>query len=210
LLALRLRDGKVRWRVDYQKDLLAPNPTWGFCSSPLLHDGKVIWRIPIENPSGHVVPVPAVIGDRLLLVDGSTGARLHRFNEKGIPSRKPVARNEEITSDISSPFVRKDLVLIGNGALTCADGESLKTLWTEADEESFQAPILHIVSRDHRTYVFSGDGHALVIEADRRGCKVLAKAKLSDATYARPAMDGDRLYARDESFLYCYTLKSPW
>ena len=273
LLALHLPDGKVRWEADYLTDFLAPKPIWGFCSSPLIHDdrlianpggeagvvaldprdgtelwevetdksnyanfvvtqqgnleqvvgydqkslrgfspvdGKTIWKIPIENPSGYIVPVPTVIEDKLLLIDGNTGARLHRFDENGVLSETPMATNEDIVSDLSSPFVQQDFFLIGNAMLTCADAESLEVLWTEEDEESFQADILHIVSHDRKTLVFSQDGHALVIRASREGCKILGKARLSDPTYVRPAISGSRLFARDESYLYCYELRPPW
>jgi len=273
LLALHVPDGKVRWKADYLNDFLAPNPTWGFCSAPLIHDdklivnpggesgvlaldprdgkelwevttdksnyanfivtqqgnleqiigydqkslrgldpvsGKTIWKLPVENPSRYVVPVPAAIGDKLLLVDGNTGARLHRFDEYGILEKTPVAKNEETYSDLSSPFVQEDIVLFGDAGLICADAESLEILWREEVEEAFLSHILHFMSHNRKTCVFSEDGHAMVIEANRQGCKIVAKAKLSGPTYARPTISGNRLYARDDSFLYCYELKSPW
>jgi len=269
LRALHLPDGKVRWKANYRTDFLAPNPTWGFCISPvllgdhlivaaggesgvlslgpgdgkeiweiktnkanyadpvvtnqggrmqvILYDqktllgldpmaGKVLWKIPVENAAGYIVPTPAVIGDKLLLVDGYKGARLHQFDKNGILSKAPVVINEDVTSDLSSPFVRGDLILIGNGALTCMDARTIETLWATEADESLQADILHIVCHEQKTYVFSRDGHVLLIEANRTGGSILLKAKLSGATYSRPAIVGNRLFARDDSFLYCYKL----
>lgn len=172
-------------------------------------DGKVIWKLPVENPGRYIVPEPTIIGDKLLLVDGYTGARLHEFDDHGVLKVTPVAANDYLVAELSTPFVQGDTFLLGNGYLACADAATLEILWEQEDEESFTAEVLHIVSDYQKTYVFSQDGHGFIIEANREGCKILGKAKLSEATYARPVISGNHLFARDGSFLYCYELRYP-
>jgi len=169
--------------------------------------GTVLWQLRVKNPRGYIVPQPALVNDKLLLIDQYSGARLHAFDDKGAIQQTPVAANRRLRTDLSTPHVVRNIVLVGAGCLTCADAQKLEVLWEQEDEESFAAEILHIVSHDGQTVVFSQDGHGLVIEADREGCTILAKAKLSEATFARPVFGSDCVYARDGKYLYCYGLK---
>lgn len=42
LYCLDLKTGKVQWRQSYVKDYKSEVPTWGFCVSPMIVDGKLI------------------------------------------------------------------------------------------------------------------------------------------------------------------------
>ncbi len=55
VLALNVKTGKVDWKRSYVKDFGGDVPTWGFSSSPLIADGKLI-----INPGGMKASVAAL------------------------------------------------------------------------------------------------------------------------------------------------------
>lgn len=87
--AVNLSDGKIRWKKHFQRDFGGPSKlSWGFCSSPLIVDGRlilqpggpaaslvalnpdtgvVLWKTP-GRPPGHSSFVFAMLGGRKQLI----------------------------------------------------------------------------------------------------------------------------------------------
>jgi outer membrane protein assembly factor BamB len=139
LHAVDLKTGTIRWKKQFQKDFGGPEKlSWGFCSSPLLADGKlivqpggrqaaivaldpatgdVIWKTP-GRPPGHSSPVLAVFGGRQQIIgydDESLGG-WELATGKRLWTLKPPRPGD---FNVPTPIARGDKVIVAtenNGA----------------------------------------------------------------------------------------------
>jgi outer membrane protein assembly factor BamB len=97
LLAFDPLEGNIVWRLHLEYELNGKRPTWGFCASPLLHEGRLI-----VQPGGHATCIAALdprTGDALwisparpaayasptiLLPADTTGARARPSNGESL------------------------------------------------------------------------------------------------------------------------------
>ena len=168
--------------------------------------GKLIWEMEVDNSMGYIVPQPVAVGDRLLVTSESEDTRLYGFGQGGKLIDTPLAESEEIAPEMATPTVAGDVLLGITEGLICLDpANKLKLLWIEEDVDAFYG-LSHIVAGNGRALVFGEDGTMVLVQPERKGCKILTKIKLARQTWTHPALVGGRLYLRDGKALYCYEL----
>ncbi len=118
LRCLELETGKEIWSRDIAKDAGVPVPVWGFASSPLVHDGRVIVSTGVKTEDNK--PVPGAAATSLLAFDAQTG--------------KPAWQAGKRPVNYSSPFVvplagRAQIVMFNSEALTAHDPVTGAVLW---------------------------------------------------------------------------------
>ncbi|HYP14111.1 MAG TPA: PQQ-binding-like beta-propeller repeat protein, partial [Bryobacteraceae bacterium] len=59
------------------------------------------------------------------------------------------------------------------------------------------------VAADGKVFATSQEGHISVLKAGREW-EILARNDMGDETFATPAIDGDKIYVRTKSALYCF------
>lgn len=107
--AVGLSDGKVRWKKHLQKDFGGPdNLSWGFCSSPLIADDRLILNP--GSPAASVVALNVATGDVIWKTPGN-----------------PPGHGSFIIFEIAG---RKQIVGYDNESLGGWDLESGKRQWT--------------------------------------------------------------------------------
>jgi len=272
LHCVTLADGKPVWSRHLAREFGAAVPTWGYCSSPLAVDGKLIvnpgaksaslvaldlasgkevWRCPglpaayasfIAGTFGGVrqivgydekslggwepatgkrlwtlvppvsgdfnVPTPIDAGGKLVLASENNGTRIYDFERSGSIRGKPIATNEDLSPDSSTP------VLVGGRlfgcwySLYCLQADStLKTHWT-GEDDAFGHYASLIASAD-RVLVVSNRGELLLVDATGGEFKILSRHKVlgEDAeVLSHPALVGSRLFLRDTSKVVCLEL----
>lgn len=274
LHCVTLADGKVVWSRHLARDFGAAVPTWGYCSSPLAVDGKLIvnpgaraaslvaldlasgkevWRCPglpaayasfIAGTFGGVrqivgydekslggwepatgrrlwtlvppvsgdfnVPTPIDAGGKLILASENNGTRIYDFDQSGSIRVKPLATNEELSPDSSTP------VLVGGRLFGCwyslhclqADAK-LQTLWT-GEDDAFGHYASLIASTD-RVLLISHRGELLLADASAGEFKIVSRRKVlgeEAEVLSHPALVGSRLFLRDTSQIVCVDLRA--
>ena len=176
--------------------------------------GRRLWRLVPEFEGDFNVPTPVAVQGRLLVTTENNGTRLYRFHDDGIIDPTPVARNEDLAHDTSSPVVLDGLALGVNGRLLGLDLEAgLRTLW-EVDEDAF-ADYCSLVAGNGHVLAVAQSGWAHLVRASRSGGRVVGRVNLfgdDPATdrdvWAHPALAENRLYVRNMLGVSCFLLQA--
>lgn len=220
LVCLSQADGREKWRVDFVKEFGAPQPAFGFVSSPLIlgdaiyvqagggfcklnkQTGEVVWKVLDDGGgmwgSAFSSPYAAVIADQLQILVQT------RTNLAGVdPETGKVLWSVEIPAfrgmNIVTPAVYKDAVLTstygGKTLLTrpVRNGEEWTTenVWTNKLQGYMSTPIIR------------GNHAFLHLKNQRFACVDLDKGEETWITkpyggYWSLVVQGDRLLALDE------------
>ncbi len=218
VVALKPETGEVAWKgkggpPNYSNFIVA---TFGGVKQVVGYDamncngwdaktGERLWDLPVESSGGYIVPTPLAVGDRLLLASSDEDTRLHGFEQGGKIKQEALCWSDEMYPEMSSPVVWGDKLVLGaSEGLVCLDpADKLKLLWYD-DSVSGLLGLVHFITGGDRALAFGDDGTAVLLQPDRKACKILGKEKLTGNTYAHPALAGGRLYCRDAKKLYCY------
>lgn len=175
--------------------------------------GRRLWKLIPDYEGDFNVPTPIVVGDRLLVSTENNGTRLYGFDGAGRILPEPLAVNEDLVPDTSTPVVHDGLVLGSCFRLVCLDlKQGLKTAWEHEED-----PYCDYAS------VIGGNGHFLVttqigtvglVKADRSGFHETSAIRLFDDVadterdvWSHPALVGNRLYVRNLLAVYCFLLE---
>jgi outer membrane protein assembly factor BamB len=174
--------------------------------------GRRLWKLvpPIEGDFN--VPTPVIVGDRLLITTENNGTRLYAFEDGGKIVAEPVAQNDELAPDMSTPVVVGSRVFCVWGELFCLDAaDGLKTRWTGADEAFgiYGA----VIASGQRVLAIGRGGQLVLADANGDRFQMLSKLKVfGDAReefYSHPALVGNRLYIRGTRSIVCLDLAGP-
>jgi outer membrane protein assembly factor BamB len=172
-----------------------------------LATGKRLWSVPMEQGDGFIVPTPVNVGGKLLVTDQKNETQLFTFSKDGAIVTEPAAKSEDLAPEVMTPVAVGDVVLGVSKGLVCLDAaKELATLWTVKNEMAFKKNYCHLIVSQDMGLAFS-EGTALLFSFDRKGAKVLGKAKLCQKAFMHATVAGDRLYVRDSEMVYCYDLK---
>ena len=174
-----------------------------------LATGKRLWQLVPPNDGDFNVPTPIQVADRLLVTTENNGTRLYAFDAQGKILPTPVAQNDDLTPDISTPVVVRDRVFCVCRALYCLDLQrDLKAQWigTDAAFRNYAA----VIGNDDRLLVIGAGGELVLVDARSERFDVVSRCRVWDEgqaeLYAHPALVGRRLYLRGESALACLAL----
>ncbi len=174
--------------------------------------GRRLWTLlpPIEGD--YNVPTPIAVDGKLLVSTENNGTRLYGFDARGHIVPQPLAVNEELVPDTSTPVVLNNLVFGACGQLLCLDlADELKTRW-QSDEEPLTG-YCSLVAGNGRVLITTQDGRLLLIGASGDGYDCLWSADLfpelageDREVWSHPALVGNRLYVRNLLGIYCFVL----
>jgi outer membrane protein assembly factor BamB len=155
------------------------------------------------------VPTPVQIGDRLLVGTENNGTRLYAFGAGGKIRPDPIAVNEDLAPDMSTPVVVRDRLYCVWGELYCVDlGKPLRTRW-KAEDDAF-ATYAAVIGGNDRILVIGAGGELVLVDAASDSFRIVSRLQLFDQQnpdfYSHPAIVGDRLYIRGETSLLCVDL----
>jgi len=222
IAALDINSGQEIWRTSRDEV-----PTW---STPAVHtfegktqiivngykhiggydfdSGKEIWKM----SGGGDIPVPTpVIAHDLIFINSAHGKLSPIYAIK--PSAKgDISLAEDATSNenivwsikkggayMQSPLVYGDYLynLRGNGSLKCFEAKTGKEVYKESLKAPFSASA---VAAGNKIYCSSERGKIFVVKAGK-DFKLLAENDMLDICMATPAISGDTIYFRTQSYL---------
>jgi len=175
--------------------------------------GLRLWTLTPPYEGDFNVATPIVAGDKLLVSTENNGTRLYGFDGAGKIAPQPLAVNEDLLPDTSTPVILDGLVLGSCFRLVCLDLENgLDMLWEHEDD-----PYCDYAS------IIGGNGHFLVttqvgtlslVKANRAGFQCVDTLDLFDDVpqaerdvWSHPALVGNRLYIRNSLAVYCFLLE---
>lgn len=174
-----------------------------------LETGERLWEVIPPWDGDFNVPTPIALGDGTLLVTTeNNGTRLFEFDSDGRIIPEPIAHNEELAPDSSTPVVVGEKVFGVFGEMYCLDlSDSLSTVWMS--EDRVFRDYASLVASDDRVLVTTTDGEIMLFDAAADECKLLGRQQLFDdgsEVHSHPALVGKRLFVRSMTTLVCVEL----
>ena len=172
--------------------------------------GKRLWKVIPEFTGDFNVPTPLAVNGQLLVTTENNGTRLFAFDTNGIIKTKPIAVNEDLNPDMSSPIqIGNHIYCVWNEMFCLNSKQGLKTTWV-AEEAAF-SDYAALITDSRRILVIGKGGRLLLLDAQANQFKVISKLNLfskpsDDNIFSHCALIGSRLYLRGESELICVDL----
>jgi outer membrane protein assembly factor BamB len=197
--------GGVRQLVGYDRTTLGG---WD------IETGTRLWTLKPPFDGDFNVPTPVAARGKLLVATENNFARLYEFDGSGRIKAEPVAVNEQLAPDTSTP------VVVGNRAfcvrldMYCLDvANGLKPIWIGEDKAFCDYSPL--IASDDRVLAVGAGGELILIDAAADEFRIVSRLRLfgDDSEQraeilAHPALVGTRLYFRGEKELVCVDLAS--
>jgi outer membrane protein assembly factor BamB len=222
LTAFDVRTGDVRWSWD------GDGPAYG---SPMVFDlagtrqvvtftqqnfvsvslatGELLWRRPYTTPSTTTSQTPILHGDMVIEAGRANGITAFRVKREGSEFRtENVWHTDEVSLHMTNGVVI-DGVLYGlshldSGTYFGLDLDSGRVLWKS---EPRQAENAAMVRAGSTIFSLEDDAELVILRASRSGFEVSKRYPVADsATWAQPAISGNRIYVKDVSTLILWSI----
>jgi outer membrane protein assembly factor BamB len=169
-------------------------------------DGQLLWEYPLAN-NGTITPV---VNEQTIIISAL---------DAGVAAVKPVKRDgkwiaetvwttKEVSMYLSNPVLIAD-TLFGlshraSGQFFALDASTGKVLWLGAPREAANTAV---VKAADLLFLLNDDGELIVARSSRTKFEPLKRYSVaSSATWAQPAISGNRLFIKDVSSLTLWTV----
>lgn len=174
-----------------------------------IQTGKRLWTLTPPAKGDFNVPTPIQVGDRLLVGTENNGTRLYAFDPLGRIIPQPVAMNDDLAPDMSTPVVVDDRVFCVWEDLFCLDLKAgLRTLWTGKDAAF--GTYAAVIGGRNRVLVIGKRGELILADTRADRFEVVSRLRVFDEGpaefYSHPALVGYRLYIRGATSVVCVNL----
>ena len=202
LRCLDLATGKPIWTRDLLKDTGVEVPMWGFSSSPLVHDGKVIVSAGCKTSEGK--PIADAPATSLLAYDATTGVPVWKAGTRPI--------------NYSSPFLltlagKPQILMFNMEAITAHDPANGAVLWEHPWGKGMPHVARPIAVGGNRVLFSSGYGvgSALLEIAPGKDGRLAAtevwKTIRFQAKFSNPVERGGFVFGVSDGIFACLDLK---
>jgi outer membrane protein assembly factor BamB len=172
-------------------------------------DGRLLWQIPLESPYDQNSVTPIVAGDLVIysaLSNPTTAVRIGRAGATFTPQE--VWKNTDVSMYMSTAVVAGDaLVGLGQrnrGQFFAIDWKTGRTLWTTRGRETDNAALIRVPGF---TLIQTTEGELIVARDSATAYDVVKRYDVAEsATWAHPALAGNRLFVRDAKSLTLWTI----
>ena len=174
-----------------------------------LSDGARLWEYPWQSRSTPSAITPIVYEDTLIVSSQAMGVTALKPARRGDKwAVDLVWESKEVSLFLSNPVVVGD-TLFGlsekaRGQFFALDAHSGKVLWLGQPR---QASNTAIVKAGNLLLLLNDDAELIVARSSRNGFEPLKRYIVADsATWAQPAVSGNRIFVKDVSSLLLWTL----
>jgi outer membrane protein assembly factor BamB len=172
-------------------------------------DGTLLWRRPYATPATTTAQTPVFHKDLVIESGRANGITAFRPTRTGSTWATPNVWHTDEVSVHMSDVVAVDGVIFGlshlnRGQYFALDLDSGKVLWKGEPRRAEHAAI----ARAGRTlFSLEDDGELVVMRASTTGFEPVTRYEVaSSATWAQPAITGNRIFVRDVSTVALWTL----
>jgi outer membrane protein assembly factor BamB len=172
--------------------------------------GELLWRIPFKTPTIVSAQTPMIYGGTVIITGLERGLTAFRISRSGgIWSAEPVWKNDSVWMHLSNGVLLRDTIFglspQEKGRFILMDAKTGRMLWSSKGREAENAAIAR--SGD-LLFALKDDGELLVGRATPdAGFTPFRKYDVAEsATWAQPAISGNRLFVKDVTTLALWTL----
>jgi outer membrane protein assembly factor BamB len=217
LTAFDVRSGAVKWTAGSN----------GFFASPILVtldgtmqvvsvtldyvigvslDGRILWRFPFDAKGGATMPV---LNNDTIIVNSPD--RVIAFRPRlrdGAWIVETMWETKDVSTYLSTPVV-VDGVLYGlstkqRGQFYAVDAKTGQVLWLGTPREADNTAL---VKAGRLLFLLNDDAELIVARSNRKAFDPIVRYMVADsATWAQPAISGDRLFIKDVNTLALWTV----
>jgi len=170
-------------------------------------DGALLWQAPVKTTFGRHAATPVVVGDTVVISShqaGLIGVKVAREGDKLTATR--AWTNKDAATNFASPVAAGGYVyaLGPQKNLICVDPASGKVAWSKGNVSAADAGHAHaaIIAMGQNLLVLTDGGTLLLVAADPKAYREVARAQVSGTTWSNPAYANGNLYLRDLHDLY--------
>ena len=174
------------------------------------HDGVVLWTYPFASPYIHAI-TPIAHEGRIIVSAQNMGIRaLRPYRQRSGWIVETAWRNDDVSTAMANPVVVAD-TLFGlserrRGQFFALDADTGATLWLGPPR---QAENTAIVKTERLLFLLNDDAELIVARPSRAGFEQIVRYAVADsATWAQPAISGNRFFVKDMGRLILWTVTS--
>jgi outer membrane protein assembly factor BamB len=180
-------------------------------------DGTLFWQFALKDKLMESSTTPVRAGHRLLASSITYGSvALELLTADGKPAAKEEWKNTELTSYFTTPVIvgTDDLYMVTGSnplgftktpaTLQAVDLKTGKKRWSKPGVGEYHAALVR--TADDKILMMEEGGTLVLLQADPKAYRELARSKVCGHAWAHPAIAGGRLYVRDEKELVCVQL----
>jgi outer membrane protein assembly factor BamB len=170
-------------------------------------DGHLLWQYPFAGASGATTPV--IHGDTVIVSGLNLGVEAFRPTRRdGGWTTTPVWQTKDVSMYVSNPVVVGDTVFglshRAGGQFFALDVATGQLRWLGLPR---QAANTAIVKAGDLLFLLNDDGELIVAKGNRTRFEPLRRYTVADsATWAQPAISGNRFFVKDVSSLALWTM----
>jgi outer membrane protein assembly factor BamB len=169
-----------------------------------LADGRLLWRYPWSGGQGGITPVI----NRDTVIVSSRGSGVAAFRPTMTEQPEMVWETKEVSMYISNPVVIADTLFglshLARNQYFALDAKTGEVLWLGPPR---QADNTAVVRAGNILFLLNDDSELIVAEASRSSFKPFQSYIVADsATWAQPAISGNRIFVKDISSISLWTL----
>jgi outer membrane protein assembly factor BamB len=174
-----------------------------------LGTGELLWRRPYTTQSTTTSQTPVLYGDTVIEAGRGNGITAFRAEREGDGFRtENVWHTDEVSLHLTNGVVAEGVLYglshLDSGRYFGLDLESGRVLWAS---EPRQAENAAMVRAGSTIFSLEDDAELVILRASRSGFEVRKRYQVADsATWAQPAISGNRIYVKDVSTLTLWTI----
>jgi len=170
-------------------------------------DGRILWRFPFDGKNGSTTPV---LNNDTVIVNSPD--RVIAFRPRlrdGAWIVETMWETKDVSTYLSTPVVL-DGVLYGlstktRGQFYAIDAKTGQVLWLGTPREADNTAV---AKAGQLLFLLNDDAELIVARANRKAFDPIARYVVADsATWAQPAISGDRIFIKDVGSLTLWTVK---
>lgn len=170
-------------------------------------DGRILWQFPFDAKGGATMPV--VNNDTIIV---NSPERVIAFRPRlrdGAWIVETMWETKDVSTYLSTPVV-VDGVLYGlstkqRGQFYAVDAKTGQVLWLGTPREADNTAL---VKAGQLLFLLNDDAELIVARSNRKAFAPIASYMVADsATWAQPAISGDRIFIKDVSTLALWTVR---
>jgi outer membrane protein assembly factor BamB len=173
-------------------------------------DGAVLWQYPWAGQGGGMQAItPIVFGDMIIVSSYHMGVTaLRPVKREGKWAVDVVWHSDDVSLFLSNPVLIGD-TLFGlsekaSGQFFALDARTGKVLWLGKPREATNTAV---VKAGGVLFLLNDDGELIVAKSSRTAFEPIKRYTVADsATWAQPAISGNRIFVKDVSSLTLWTL----